>query len=101
MFSLKAVVIILYRRLAFGTWQKKLLNLTIAICIVGFISTTLMRSLMCLPFEQRLLVRPLPASVCTALSTFFIVLGCFNPFTDALLLTVPLPMLWTLRMPLP
>jgi len=100
-FSLKAVVIILYRRLAFGAWQKKLLNFTIAICIVGFISTTLMLSLICLPFERRFRVRPLPANVCTASSTFFIVLSCFNAFTDALLLTVPLPMLWTLRIPLP
>lgn len=99
-FSLKAVVIILYRRLAFGTWQKKLLNLTVAICITGYLSTTLMLSLMCLPFERRFRVRPLPANKCTASSTFFIALSCFNAFTDALLLTVPLPMLWTLRIPL-
>ncbi|UPX18149.1 uncharacterized protein EKO05_0008459 [Ascochyta rabiei] len=99
-FSLKAVVIILYRRLAFGNWQKKLLNFTVAICIVGFVSTTLMLSLMCLPFERRFRIRPLPDNTCTASSTFFIVLSCFNAFTDALLLTVPLPMLWTLRIPL-
>lgn len=99
-FSLKAVVIILYRRLAFGAWQQKLLNLTVATCIVGWISTTLMLSLMCLPFRRRFIVRPLPENKCTASSTFFIVLSCFNAFTDALLLTVPLPMLWMLRIPL-
>ncbi|KAF9698608.1 hypothetical protein EKO04_003932 [Ascochyta lentis] len=100
LFSLKAIVIILYRRLAIGTWQKKLLTFTIAICIVGFVSTTLMLSLMCLPFERRFQVRPLPENKCTASSTLFIVVSCFNAFTDALLLSIPLPMLWTLRIPL-
>lgn len=99
-FSLKAVVIILYRRLAFGIWQKKLLDFTVALCIIGFLSTTLMLSLMCLPFERRFQVRPLPNNTCTASSTFFIVLSCFNAATDALLLTIPLPILWTLRISL-
>lgn len=99
-FSLKAVVILLYRRLAFGDWQKKLLHFTVAMCVIGWISTTLMLSLMCLPFKRRFIVRPLPDNKCTASSTFFIVLSCFNASTDALLLTVPLPMLWTLRIPL-
>ena len=99
-FSLKAVVIILYRRLAIGVWQKRLLYFTVTLCIVGFLSTTLMLSLMCLPFKRRFQVRPLPDNTCTASSTFFIILSCFNAFTDALLLTIPLPMLWTLRIPL-
>ncbi len=100
LFSLKAVVIILYRRLAFGDWQKLLLHFTVVVCVVGFLSTTLTLSLMCLPFRKRFQVRPLPENECTANSTLFIVISCVNAFTDALLLTVPLPMLWTLRIPL-
>ncbi|PSN73314.1 hypothetical protein BS50DRAFT_444562, partial [Corynespora cassiicola Philippines] len=99
-FSLKAIVIILYRRLAFGDWQKQLLNFTIMVCIVGFISTTLQLSLMCLPYERRFEVRPLPEEKCTASLTFFVALSCFNASSDALLLTIPVPLLWTLRVPL-
>lgn len=99
-FSLKAIVIILYRRLAFGAWQQKLLNFTVFLCICGFIATTLMLSLMCLPYSRRFQVQPLPDNNCTASSHFFIVLSCFNAVTDALLLAIPVPLLWTLRIPL-
>ncbi|KAK3214345.1 hypothetical protein GRF29_28g2819413, partial [Pseudopithomyces chartarum] len=99
-FSLKAIVIILYRRLAFGAWQNTLLNFTVFLCICGFIATTLMLSLMCLPFSRRFKVQPLPDNNCTASSHFFIALSCFNAVTDAFLLTIPVPLLWTLRIPL-
>ncbi|KAJ4355857.1 uncharacterized protein N0V89_003878 [Didymosphaeria variabile] len=99
-FSLKAIVIILYQRLAFGSWQKKLLKFTIVLCICGFIATTLMLSLMCLPYSRRFQVQPLPDNKCTASSTFFIVLSCLNATTDLLLLAIPVPLLWTLKIPL-
>lgn len=100
-YSLKAIVIVLYLRLAFGSWQKKLLKFTIVLCICGFVATTLMLSLMCLPYSRRFQVQPLPDNTCTASSSFFIVLSCFNALTDAFLLAIPVPILWTLRMPLP
>ncbi|KAH7112079.1 hypothetical protein B0J11DRAFT_598025, partial [Dendryphion nanum] len=98
-FSLKAIVIIFYRRLAFGSWQNKLLNFTIVLCLVGFLSTTLMLSLLCLPFHRRFQVVPLPDNNCTASSNFFVLLSCFNATTDAFLLAIPVPLLWTLRIP--
>ncbi|KAF1970723.1 hypothetical protein BU23DRAFT_473044 [Bimuria novae-zelandiae CBS 107.79] len=99
-FSLKAIVIILYRRLAFGSWQKKLLKFTIVLCICGFTATTLLLTLLCLPFKKRFQVQPLPDKNCTASPYAFIVLSCFNAVTDALLLAIPVPLLWTLRIPL-
>jgi len=99
-FSLKAIVIILYRRLACGAWQKKILIFTTFLCIAGWIATNLMLSLMCLPYSQRFKVQPLPDNRCTASSSFFIVLSCFNVTTDMLLLAIPIPILWTLRIPL-
>lgn len=98
-FSLKAVVIILYQRLAFGSWQKKLLKATIVLCICGFVTATMMLSLMCLPYSRRFRVRPLPEDKCTASASLYIVMACFNATTTAMLLAIPLPLLWTLRSP--
>ncbi|KAF2448236.1 hypothetical protein P171DRAFT_517818 [Karstenula rhodostoma CBS 690.94] len=99
-FSLKAMVIILYQRLAFGSWQEKLLKFTSILCICGFVATTLMLSLMCLPYSRRFRIQPLPGNECTTSSSFFVVLSCFDATTDALLLAIPVPLLWTLRIPL-
>jgi hypothetical protein len=99
-FSLKAVVIILYQRLAFGSWQHKVLKFTIVLCICGFVATILMLSLMCLPYSRRFKVQPLPDNDCTASSAFFIAISCFNAATDAFLLAIPVPLLWTLQIPL-
>jgi hypothetical protein len=99
-FSLKAIVIILYRRLALWAWQKHLLNFTIFLCVAGFVSTTSLISFMCLPYNRRWVVVPLPPEECTASPSFFIAVSCFNATTDALLLAIPIPILWTLRIPL-
>lgn len=63
---------------------QELLDVTVAISIVGFLSTTLMLSLTCLPFERRYRARPFLDNTCTASSTFLILLSCFNAFTDTL-----------------
>ncbi|PVI06485.1 hypothetical protein DM02DRAFT_710829 [Periconia macrospinosa] len=99
-FSLKAMVIILYRRLASEPWQKKLLNFTIFLCVAGWTATNLMLSLMCLPYNRRWVVQPLPPEDCTASPRFFILLSCLNATTDLFLLAIPVPILWTLRIPL-
>ncbi|CAI6337719.1 unnamed protein product [Periconia digitata] len=99
-FSLKAIVIILYQRLACERWQKRLLHFTIFLCIAGWIAMNLMLSLLCLPYSKRFVVQPLPEPKCTASPTFFIALSCINATTDFLLLAIPVPILWTLRIPL-
>lgn len=99
-FSLKAIVIILYHRIAGEPWQRRLLHFTIFICIAGWTATNLMLSLMCLPYSRRWVVQPLPEEDCTASPNFFVVLSCFNAVSDLLLLTIPVPILWTLQIPL-
>ncbi|KAF2711881.1 hypothetical protein K504DRAFT_374326, partial [Pleomassaria siparia CBS 279.74] len=99
-FSLKGTVISFYERLAFCNWQNLLLKWTKVYCVLGFIAITCVLSFSCWPYSRNWAVRPYPGLECTAKPQFFIVLSCLNASGDALLLCIPIPLFWRLRLPL-
>jgi len=112
-FSLKGIVVILYRRIFFEPWQRRVLYITTVLCISGFTGITLAFSLTCLPFRERWQVVPRPPISCTAPSSILITASCVSAFTDVLvcclscnsilqltqkqLLSIPIPLLWVLN----
>lgn len=83
-FSLKGIVIMLYRKLLVERWQRIVLYITTCICVAGFTGITLAISLICLPLHKRWQVYPPPPPTCTASSSVLISLACINAFTDVL-----------------
>ncbi|EUC43976.1 hypothetical protein COCMIDRAFT_99370 [Bipolaris oryzae ATCC 44560] len=99
-FSLKGIVVILYRRIFLELWQIYMLRFTIILCLSGFTATTLALSLSCLPYHQRWQLVPHPPLVCTASPKILILASCLNATTDVFLLSIPVPLLWQLNKPL-
>ncbi|EUC36181.1 hypothetical protein COCCADRAFT_88995 [Bipolaris zeicola 26-R-13] len=99
-FSLKGVVVMLYRRIFLELWQVYMLRFTICLCLSGFTATTLALSLSCLPYHQRWQLVPHPPLVCTASPKILILASCLNATTDVFLLSIPVPLLWQLSKPL-
>ncbi|EMD64596.1 hypothetical protein COCSADRAFT_88406 [Bipolaris sorokiniana ND90Pr] len=99
-FSLKGVVVMLYRRIFLELWQIYMLRFTIFLCLSGFTATTLAFSLSCLPYYQRWQLVPRPPLVCTASPKILILASCLNATTDVFLLSIPVPLLWQLNKPL-
>ncbi|EMD85386.1 hypothetical protein COCC4DRAFT_75992 [Bipolaris maydis ATCC 48331] len=99
-FSLKGVVIMLYRRIFLERWQTYMLRFTVFLCLSGFTATTLALSLSCLPYHQRWQLVPHPPLVCTASPKILILASCLNATTDVFLLSIPVPLLWQLNKPL-
>ncbi|KAF5845467.1 hypothetical protein GGP41_003118 [Bipolaris sorokiniana] len=81
-FSLKGVVVMLYRRIFLELWQIYMLRFTIFLCLSGFTATTLAFSLSCLPYYQRWQLVPRPPLVCTASPKILILASCLNATTD-------------------
>ncbi|KAF3050611.1 hypothetical protein E8E11_010081 [Didymella keratinophila] len=99
-FSLKGIVLILYQRIFFQPWQKWVLKITTALCILGFSGMTMALSLRCLPYHQRWQLVPRPRIKCTASPNILITTSCVNAVTDVFLLSVPISLLWDLNKPL-
>jgi hypothetical protein len=83
-FSLKGIVILLYRKFLVEEWQRVVIYVTTILCVAGFTGITLAISLICLPLHKRWQVYPPPPPTCTASSSVLISLACINAFTDVL-----------------
>lgn len=81
-FTLKGIVLILYHRIFFEPWQKWVLKMTTAICVLGFTTLTVALSLRCLPYHKRWQLVPRPDIACTASPNILITASCVNAVTD-------------------
>ncbi|KAF2124348.1 hypothetical protein P153DRAFT_390382 [Dothidotthia symphoricarpi CBS 119687] len=99
-FSLKGIVIVLYQRLAIGAWQKFILKATTYFCIMGYISVTAALTFDCQPISRRWSLPADPSGSCRSSPRVLITLSCINALSDIWLLCIPVPLLWTLNIPL-
>ncbi|KAL2285279.1 hypothetical protein FJTKL_08232 [Diaporthe vaccinii] len=96
---LKFMVLFFYRRLKADEWRQTVLTVKRLFWITGVAGLALFLTAMlgCRPFHNNWVVRPLPSHRCTFRPQNFWVLVILNVLTDGLIMTIPVPILWQLR----
>ncbi|KAI4176935.1 MAG: hypothetical protein LQ343_000792 [Gyalolechia ehrenbergii] len=97
--SCKACMLFIYRRLTQGLKQLKIVNAVTIYVSLGFIGTQIALFTNCRPFSGYWSV-PASSYQCWSYYNYAIVEGCFNVSADLVLLVVGMPLLFKVRIPL-
>lgn len=74
-----------------------LVRVTSIIVVVSWLASVLTHLLACLPIERFWQVKPYPGPFCTTRPQNYYVAGILNMVTDAMIIAIPMPMLWRLQ----
>ncbi|KID69112.1 hypothetical protein MAN_01626, partial [Metarhizium hybridum] len=99
---LKACMLFFYRRLTLETRQRRLVIIAAVACVFSYMATIGVVLLRCLPFHKNWQIYPYPgagADNCGSPNQIFFTLVATNVSTDLLILYIPLPLLWIVRLP--
>ncbi|KAI9731175.1 MAG: hypothetical protein M1834_005368 [Cirrosporium novae-zelandiae] len=99
-YSLKGCAIFLYMRITLGLTQQRIVRWNGILCIVAFIACILAFVLPCRPFSKRFQVTPNPGIECTSAIEAYYTITTTNVFTDLVLVCIPLPLLWRVKLDL-
>ncbi|KAK1479923.1 hypothetical protein CCUS01_00477 [Colletotrichum cuscutae] len=97
---LKFTVLFFYKRLTLGILRRRSLVALFWICGLSYVVLCLTVTLSCQPYSDNWRIRPLPGPECTFRPQNFWMLLWLNVLTDAALLSIPVPILWHLRVSL-
>ncbi|OHW93844.1 hypothetical protein CSPAE12_07569 [Colletotrichum incanum] len=97
---LKFTVLFFYKRLTLGILRRRTMVALFWLCGLSYIALCMTITLSCTPFSDNWRIRPLPGPECTFRPQNFWVLLWLNVLTDAALLSIPVPILWHLRVSL-
>ncbi|OAR02043.1 hypothetical protein LLEC1_06127, partial [Akanthomyces lecanii] len=97
---LKACMLFFYRRLTLDTFQKRLVVVAGVAWICSYAATVGVVLLRCLPLRRNWQVYPYPGDECGTPNQIFLTLVITNVTTDLLILYIPLPLLWVVKIPL-
>ncbi|KXS97376.1 hypothetical protein AC578_9605 [Pseudocercospora eumusae] len=97
---LKSMMLCFFHRLMFGQNQHRLIKVLAVACALSYAAVFVTISCGCHPYSRNWKVRPLPPDKCTRKLQNFYVTTVLNVVTDAAILTIPLPLLWQLKVPL-
>ncbi|KAK6224479.1 hypothetical protein QIS74_02806 [Colletotrichum tabaci] len=101
LWSLKATLLFFYKRLTFDLWQNaKVLRYLTWFTIASYLAVVGTITFSCLPFSDNWGVRPLPSEKCVFKPQNLLVTTFLNVLTDAAILSLPLPVLREIRLPL-
>ncbi|PNS15374.1 Non-canonical poly(A) RNA polymerase PAPD5 [Sphaceloma murrayae] len=98
-YSLKACVLLFYRRLMTGLNRQRLVTYVSYAVILGWLATEIAFFTACRPFNGYWAVPP-PDPQCTTLEHYAIVQACFNIPTDLAMLSISIPIVYRLQVPL-
>lgn len=93
------MMLFFFNRLTFGLNQQRLVKIFAVICVVTYIAVFLTISCGCSPIERNWQVLPKPGKKCTMKLQNFYVTTVLNVVTDAMVLTIPVPLLWGMKIP--
>ncbi|KFG79052.1 hypothetical protein MANI_029472 [Metarhizium anisopliae] len=96
---LKACMLFFYRRLTLETRQRRLVIIAAVACVFSYMATIGVVLLRCLPFHKNWQIYPYPGDNCGSPNQIFFTLVATNVSTDLLILYIPLPLLWIVRLP--
>ncbi|KAH9884075.1 hypothetical protein F4778DRAFT_800406 [Xylariomycetidae sp. FL2044] len=99
-FSLKGTMLCFFKRMTIGSTHNKAVNYISIACVVSYAAVFLTITFGCWPYHKNWQVVPDPGVKCTLKMQNFMVGVIFNVITDAAILCIPLPLLWTLQIPL-
>lgn len=94
------MVLFLFSRLTLSPHQRNLLKIFTVFSAVTFVAVILTISCSCRPFSRNWATLPYPPPRCAYRTQNFYTATTLNIFTDACILSIALPMLWNLRVPL-
>ncbi|KAI8296101.1 hypothetical protein K4K56_008113 [Colletotrichum sp. SAR 10_98] len=97
---LKACMLFLYRRLTLNLTQRRMVYITACTCAVLYIVTIIVILTRCQPFHANWQVYPYPGDACALNIPNYIALAITNVTTDMMILYIPLPLLWSVQMPM-
>ncbi|KAF4919189.1 hypothetical protein CGCVW01_v008097 [Colletotrichum viniferum] len=97
---LKACMLFLYRRLTLNLTQKRMVYITACTCVVLYIVTIIVILTRCQPFHANWQVYPYPGDACALNIPNYVALAITNVTTDMMILYIPLPLLWSVQMPM-
>lgn len=93
------MVLFLFHRLSLCPLQRRSLKIFTVISAITWIAVILVISFGCRPFSANWGTIPYPPFRCTGRTQNFYTASILNIVTDALILSIALPMLWNLRVP--
>ncbi|KAH8701591.1 hypothetical protein BGW36DRAFT_423898 [Talaromyces proteolyticus] len=91
--SLKACMIFFYLRITSGLWHQKIVKASAVLCVCTYLSVLFTILLHCRPLHGNWQVNPDPGDHCTYDLINYIVIAVTNVTTDAILVTIPIPLL--------
>ncbi|KAL3428438.1 hypothetical protein PVAG01_01947 [Phlyctema vagabunda] len=97
--SMKAIMVMFFRRLTLGLWLRRIVNYLGILCIFSYIAVVITVFAGCRPFSANWEVYPLPGMECTFRLQNIIVVSVSNIVTDVALLFVPVPLLFKVKIP--
>ncbi|TDZ14790.1 hypothetical protein Cob_v012403 [Colletotrichum orbiculare MAFF 240422] len=100
LWSMKASVLLFYKRLTFGLWRHaRFLTYLTWLTILSYLAIVSTITFGCLPYHHNWGVRPLPSDRCLFKIQNLLVTTSFNIITDMAILSLPIPALKTMRLP--
>ncbi|RDW79803.1 hypothetical protein BP6252_04441 [Coleophoma cylindrospora] len=97
--SMKAVLLCFYHRLTLGLWQQEFIRVMKYVLILAYIATILTLFLHCTPIQKNWQIKPYVGDKCAVTVLNYIMIAVMNVTTDLCLLAIPIPLLWTVRLP--
>ncbi|KAL3462422.1 hypothetical protein BJX64DRAFT_139983 [Aspergillus heterothallicus] len=98
--SLKACMLFFYNRLTLGLMQQKLVKFNAILCAGTYVAVIFTIFMHCRPLSKHFQVYPDPGLNCSADYVNYIVIAVTNVVTDAILLSIPIPLLAKVRLAL-
>ncbi|KAI9927001.1 hypothetical protein ASPWEDRAFT_46459 [Aspergillus wentii DTO 134E9] len=98
--SLKACMLFFYNRVTLGLTQQKVVKFCAGLCAATYTAVILTIFLHCRPLHKNWQVYPDPGVNCSADYVNYIVIAVTNVSTDALLVSIPIPLLAKVRLTL-
>ncbi|KAF4453283.1 hypothetical protein F53441_4013 [Fusarium austroafricanum] len=97
---LKGTMLCFFSRMTIGTWHNVFVKSISILCAVTYLAVFLTITFGCFPTQRNWQVVPNPGLRCTFKFQNLLVTTVLNVITDALILCIPMPLLWKLQIPL-
>lgn len=97
--TLKGCMLFMFARMIGGTTYSKWIKIVSAWVVLGWVAVEITYFTACRPFTGYWAVPP-PNPQCTTLQHFAYVQATFNISSDLLIILLPIPMIWSLSLPL-
>ncbi|KAK2689624.1 hypothetical protein V3481_013113 [Fusarium oxysporum f. sp. vasinfectum] len=97
--SLKGTMLCFFSRMTIGTWHNMFVKTVSVLCAVSYLAVFLTITFGCFPTQKNWQVVPDPGEKCSFKMQNFLVTTVLNVLTDALILGIPMPLLWKLQVP--